>query len=658
MKKVPNYIAKTPRKRAEGVYVFPRKKSYPIGDLYHARAALVFALSPTNSSSRAKVVKAVAKLYPQYNWASWWNSKRKKGIPTWGQIVGKKTTALAANPRRRKIKSMDELNKFMHPWFYENFRILSDSDNSSYGETIWISPKLGFKLTRKKRAGTLNPFRWEHSSGATGYGKFLPEAIEQMKKVKSNPRRRKNSSHGQPVNPHSKRWTLTTFSEKYFGKNYKSIPMPVRKEFWNDFQYEFEEPINIYMRMTYRSGEVKKALKAYKNPRRRNKNPKSDETAKAIRLMLAEAKKFDQMGLLFNVEKNEVPENIDYGETVYSLMLLYSSNFNVNEKDLAEALANAYPDHFPRRRKNSFAKKAREAGVSALKGAKKAGKVVAKQSKIAGINALILKEKNNLKYLLTCGKKLEMSPSQVKATKEYKKTERAIAKLEEQLKKVKAQVIKNPRSNPMKKSLRDRITLANKYIQFAMDHEIWGQETSVDWSGVIQFTHPIKISPTGRTVTIKYTQPYALSGGYGVNARNFSETLYPNKFDGEEEIRYIIKGLISAIKKGAKDEGWKIGNKGLDFTAVHWKDIARSGSNDPKDWKKYTLNSSTSLVPKPRKNTRRRIRKYSLRENDAPSAKQKKARAQAKKAMNLYQSGQAKTLKQAWKMVRNPRRRR
>ena len=81
---------------------------------------------------------------------------------------------------------MNKLNKFMHPWFYEIFRILSDSNNSSYGETIWISPKLGFKLTRKKRAGIPSPFRWEHSSGSTGMGKFLPEVIEQMKKLKKN----------------------------------------------------------------------------------------------------------------------------------------------------------------------------------------------------------------------------------------------------------------------------------------------------------------------------------------------------------------------------------------------------------------------------------------------------------------------------------------
>jgi len=92
------------------------------------------------------------------------------------------------NPRRKKIKTeADWEAMFGDTWFNENFRILSDSNNSSYGETVWISPKLGFKLVRHKRMGTPSPFRWQHSSGATGSAKSKSEAIEQMKKVKKNP---------------------------------------------------------------------------------------------------------------------------------------------------------------------------------------------------------------------------------------------------------------------------------------------------------------------------------------------------------------------------------------------------------------------------------------------------------------------------------------
>lgn len=384
----------------------------------------------------------------------------KKGAKQDGYTVGHSGQSFSSkksNPRKRKVKSMDELNKFMHPWFYENFRILSDSNNSSYGETVWISPKLGFKLTRKKRAGTLNPFRWEHSSGATGYGKFLPEAIEQMKKVKSNPRRRKNSAlpskdwqylgkgstgvkiyqstdkspyrfswslyelnngkwafsggleqrqwsnggkgyllatvlrqiaqydeadgysfdaynedynnnprrrknsyhgrMGKPINPQSKRWTLETFSKKYFGKNYKSVPMRTRKDFWSDFRYAFVGSLTKYIEKDYDN---------LRNPRRK---PRSNGV----------------MGSLW-------------------------------------------------------------------KGSKKAGKAVAKQSKIAGINALILKEKNNLKNILNCAMLLDVSEKEAKSSEAYQDSLRQIDKLKVRLKLAKAQ--KNPRKNTRRRTRR------------------------------------------------------------------------------------------------------------------------------------------------------------------------------------------------------------
>jgi hypothetical protein len=109
LKAVPKHMDATPRYAAEGLYVFPRKQSFPIGDLYHARMALVYALSPSLSAKRKKVVQAVASEYPEYNWASWWNSRRKKGVKTWGQLVGqsqaKKLKRQTANPRRRNTSS-------------------------------------------------------------------------------------------------------------------------------------------------------------------------------------------------------------------------------------------------------------------------------------------------------------------------------------------------------------------------------------------------------------------------------------------------------------------------------------------------------------------------------------------------------------------------
>ena len=73
LKKVPTRIKETPRSAATSLYVFPRKKSFPIGDLFHARLALIYALSPTHAKVADKVFKAIQKAYPQYDWERWWD---------------------------------------------------------------------------------------------------------------------------------------------------------------------------------------------------------------------------------------------------------------------------------------------------------------------------------------------------------------------------------------------------------------------------------------------------------------------------------------------------------------------------------------------------------------------------------------------------------
>lgn len=78
---VPDSISKTSRRSAEGIYVYPRRKSFPIGDLYHARLALIYVMSPTNRSSRRKVIKAVKSNYPQYNWNAWWRERTGQNMP-------------------------------------------------------------------------------------------------------------------------------------------------------------------------------------------------------------------------------------------------------------------------------------------------------------------------------------------------------------------------------------------------------------------------------------------------------------------------------------------------------------------------------------------------------------------------------------------------
>jgi hypothetical protein len=79
-KKVPK-TDETSRKSAESLYVFPRDEKYPIGDLYHAKLALsgIYAMSGhTKPRVRQKILRSVAKEYPQYNWASYWDSHIKR----------------------------------------------------------------------------------------------------------------------------------------------------------------------------------------------------------------------------------------------------------------------------------------------------------------------------------------------------------------------------------------------------------------------------------------------------------------------------------------------------------------------------------------------------------------------------------------------------
>jgi len=78
MKPVPVTMKATPRSKATKVYVFPKRKSYPIGDLYHARLALLRVMWPNNVKNSKAVLTAVMKRYPKYDWASWWDSQRKR----------------------------------------------------------------------------------------------------------------------------------------------------------------------------------------------------------------------------------------------------------------------------------------------------------------------------------------------------------------------------------------------------------------------------------------------------------------------------------------------------------------------------------------------------------------------------------------------------
>jgi hypothetical protein len=112
----------------------------------------------------------------------------------------------------------------------------------------------------------------------------------------------------------------------------------------------------------------------------------------------------------------------------------------------------------------------------------------------------------------------------------------------------------------MKKALQNRIALANKYIKFAIKHGIMAEDYFGGTFPVIMtFEKPIEVSPTGRVVTVQWKDGYDM--------RPHKEKIYPNKFDGEEELRYTITAIIRGIKKGAKQDGWTIGHKGQSFSS-------------------------------------------------------------------------------------------
>ncbi len=97
---VPDYIPRTPRSAAESDYVFSEEERYPIGDLYHARLALIYAMAPSNRADRRAVVRAVERRWPEYEWANWWDARSadEDHLEPWDDYLDRRA---AANPRRR-----------------------------------------------------------------------------------------------------------------------------------------------------------------------------------------------------------------------------------------------------------------------------------------------------------------------------------------------------------------------------------------------------------------------------------------------------------------------------------------------------------------------------------------------------------------------------
>ncbi len=102
------------------------------------------------------------------------------------------------------------------------------------------------------------------------------------------------------------------------------------------------------------------------------------------------------------------------------------------------------------------------------------------------------------------------------------------------------------------KALQKRIDEANKYIKFAQKHGIWGRGYfGSTMESVFTYPHLITVSPTGRSVRVRYHDAY----GGGKHKQSFNT----NDPDRVSDLRYeITHYVIGAIKRGAKDEGRSI----------------------------------------------------------------------------------------------------
>ena len=115
----------------------------------------------------------------------------------------------------------------------------------------------------------------------------------------------------------------------------------------------------------------------------------------------------------------------------------------------------------------------------------------------------------------------------------------------------------------MNKSLRDRIDLANQYIKFAMDRQIWGQGYfGASYPMLIEYTQPIKVTPSGNFVTVEYMDRASPEWPTNFSVHKERYNIHPGNVNSEERIgdlRYEISNyIINAIKNGAKDEGYEL----------------------------------------------------------------------------------------------------
>ena len=121
--------------------------------------------------------------------------------------------------------------------------------------------------------------------------------------------------------------------------------------------------------------------------------------------------------------------------------------------------------------------------------------------------------------------------------------------------------------NKIPKALSNRIKLANEYIKFAQKHNIYGKTyAGGTWEQVTKYTHPITLSPKGYKARVRYTLI-----GWDTRVRDaFEDESYSlSDSSSVSDLRWeITHMIIGAIKKGAKEEGWVLAQKGTQLHAL------------------------------------------------------------------------------------------
>ncbi len=108
--------ALTEKKRATlraSDFAVPSERKYPINDLFHARLALTYVLSPSNAAYRDEVVRAVMARYPELQF--WW-AARSRGVEAKrarkATVRGASSRRMVANPRAYR-RNGDDIAAFV-----------------------------------------------------------------------------------------------------------------------------------------------------------------------------------------------------------------------------------------------------------------------------------------------------------------------------------------------------------------------------------------------------------------------------------------------------------------------------------------------------------------------------------------------------------------